>query len=526
MTNVHTIRSGCNLSDHYPLCFLVQVRCLSTPFPSSSCSFSSGSLRIDWSKASACDIDNYRNEISQHLSMLTSGITKCSSTECSCHHEALNDYAQHLVYTLLKCAYQCFPTYTNTSYQKLVGLNDGAGKRKKASNFWHKVWEEAGCPSSGVLFNIKRSAKSRYKYAVRRLLQERLAPTFSRKRKDRFWSDIKRLNNSSTSCSAPVLDCISGSRNIANMLESQLNAVDISEGDVLEALTCQLKKNKSDACGVSSEHLVFASPAIAEPLAIFFTAILRHEYMPQNLCDCVLVPIPKGNKDASCSQKYRPSALASSVRKVLERVILSKYEMYVCSNPLQFGFKPGYSTTLCTGIVKNVVSRYIHNGSAVLGCFLDASKAFDMVDHGVLIRTLRDRGLPLPILRFMLSWYATQQMQVCWVSCLSDVFHVSNGVWQGSVLSPALFAVYLDGFLAELGGSGVGCYWASLFAGAFCYADDIVLLAPCASSLRTMLDICSSYAVFHCLEFNANKTQLICFHMPSIRQYTATTTIF
>ena len=83
-------------------------------------------------------------------------------------------------------------------------------------------------------------------------------------------------------------------------------------------------------------------------------------------------------------------------------------------------------------------------------------------------------------------------MQVCWGSCLSDVFHVSNGVRQGSVLSPVLFAVYLDGLLAELSGSGVRCYWGSLFAGAFCYADDIVLLAPCASALRTMLKICSS----------------------------------
>ena len=54
--------------------------------------------------------------------------------------------------------------------------------------------------------------------------------------------------------------------------------------------------------------------------------------------------------------------------------------MYVCSNPLQFEFKRGYSTTLCTGIVKNVVSQYIHNGSAVLGCILNASKAFDIVD--------------------------------------------------------------------------------------------------------------------------------------------------
>ena len=63
---------------------------------------------------------------------------------------------------------------------------------------------------------------------------------------------------------------------------------------------------------------MFASPAIiAEPLAIFFIAILRHGHMPQNLRDCVLFPIPKGNKDASCSQN-QPIALASSVSKVLE----------------------------------------------------------------------------------------------------------------------------------------------------------------------------------------------------------------
>ena len=54
-------------------------------------------------------------------------------------------------------------------------------------------------------------------------------------------------------------------------------------------------------------------------------------------------------------------------------------------------------------------------------------------------------------------------------------------VRQGGVLSPFLFAVYLDGLLEELSESDVGCYWGHLFAGAFCYADDV---APCASALR------------------------------------------
>ena len=82
------------------------------------------------------------------------------------------------------------------------------------------------------------------------------------------------------------------------------------------------------------------------------------------------------------------------------------------------------------------------------------------------------------------SWYSMQKMQVCWDKSLSEPFSVSNGVRQGSVLSPHLFAVYIDRLLLDLCDSGVGCYWGCSFVGAFSYADDLVLLAPCASALR------------------------------------------
>ena len=57
--------------------------------------------------------------------------------------------------------------------------------------------------------------------------------------------------------------------------------------------------------------------------------------------------IPKGNKDTTCSQNYRPIALASSLSKVLERLILMKYESFFYSNSLQFGFQPGFSIPHC-----------------------------------------------------------------------------------------------------------------------------------------------------------------------------------
>ena len=110
-------------------------------------------------------------------------------------------------------------------------------------------------------------------------------------------------------------------------------------------------------------------------------------------------------------------------------------------------------------------------------------------------------------------------MRVRWNSFMSDSFSVCNGVRQGSVLSPVLFAVYLDGLLSELEGSGVGCYWGAHFVGAVCYADDIALLAPCPSAMRTMLSVCEEYAVTHGLKFNPDKTQLIRFRSQSTFMY-------
>ena len=291
-----------------------------------------------------------------------------------------------------------------------------------------------------------------------------------------------------------------------------ISSIEFNEDDVLEALS-HLKTGKSDGDGVSAEHVIFATSALISPLAVYFTSLVRHGFMPSCLRDCVLIPVPKKNKDVTSSSSYRSIALASSISKILEHLILTKFSSYLHTSPLQFGFKPGFSTSLCTGVVKNIISRYIHNGSSVHGCFLDASKAFDLVDHGILFQKLIDRGLPLAIVRFLSSWYSSQMMRVRWDKSLSNSFSVSNGVRQGGVLSPILFSVYLDGLLQKLADSGAGCHWGHLFAGAVCYADDIVLLAPCPSALRILLNICSTYASTHGLRFNAEKTQLICFHL-------------
>ena len=95
--------------------------------------------------------------------------------------------------------------------------------------------------------------------------------------------------------------------------------------------------------------------------------------MPQLLRDCILVPVPKPNKNATCSESYRPIALAPHLSKVLEKCILMQYSSFFATSDLQFGFKQGFSTNLCTGKVKNIAAKYVSNGTNIFGCFLDAS---------------------------------------------------------------------------------------------------------------------------------------------------------
>ena len=225
--------------------------------------------------------------------------------------------------------------------------------------------------------------------------------------------------------------------------------------------------------------------------------------MPKCFWDCVLVPIPKGGANLSSSDGYRPISIASCLSKVLERIILNHYSSILSSHyvsPVWFQDWFIY-TSLCTGIVKCVASRYLQNGPSILGCFLDASKAFDMVNHGKLFSILEKRGLPYPIIRFLSSWYCSQQMRVWCGSTLSNGFNVSNGVRQGGILSPYLFSLYLDGLLEELADSGVGCFWDSLFVGAVAYAFVFIVFAD------NWERISESQMIFPlCLQQNINLT--------------------
>ena len=98
-----------------------------------------------------------------------------------------------------------------------------------------------------------------------------------------------------------------------------------------------------------------------------------------------------------------------------------------------------------------------------------------------------------------------------WNSIFGVPFQVSCGVCQGGILSPLLFAVYVDDLIDELRKCGCGLYIGSVFIGALLYADDIALLACSCLGLQKLINVCIDYGLQWDICFNPSKSQIMCF---------------
>ena len=127
-----------------------------------------------------------------------------------------------------------------------------------------------------------------------------------------------------------------------------------------------------------------------------------------------------------------------------------------------------------------------------------------MCCFSTLFNKILKKGMPAVLFRTLVFVYERQYAWVRWGSVRSDIFPIVNGTRQGSVLSPALFAVYMDEILVTLRQLGVGCYVAGVFMGAFGYCDDLALLAPSRPAMQLMLEACERFGIKNNLIFSTD----------------------
>ena len=152
-------------------------------------------------------------------------------------------------------------------------------------------------------------------------------------------------------------------------------------------------------------------------------------------------------------------------------------------------------------------------------CFIDASKAFDRVNHWFLFDKLLNRGVPIMLVRILMTWYTTQTFVVKWDNVISSTFHVSNGVRQGGVLSPILFNIFIDDLSERLIESKIGCHFNGICYNHLNYADDCVLLAPSSQALQALINVCNAFAKNNDMIYNCKKSMCMTFNPKRLAKF-------
>jgi hypothetical protein len=282
----------------------------------------------------------------------------------------------------------------------------------------------------------------------------------------------------------------------------------VDSGVIREAIG-DLKRGKIDGVfpDLSSDCLVNGTDLLFNHLSVLFNICITHGYLPSEVCNVVFKPILKpGRPDRSNVDNYRGIAYGSVFFKLFEVIFLKKFAHLLYTGHHQFGFKKGLSAVVCTWTVKEVICYFLSRCSLVYACFLDCSKAFDLVNHDILFCQLKRRGVDGLYLRLLRFCYSNQRGRVQWGGSFSAFFEISNGVRQGGILSPYLFGIYIDGISDYVRSCRAGCHVNSFYYGVLVYADDIVLLAPSMRGLMNMLDHALKFTNELYLHFNPSKS--------------------
>ncbi len=180
------------------------------------------------------------------------------------------------------------------------------------------------------------------------------------------------------------------------------------------------------------------------PLTHIINYSISHNEFPDLWKKANVTPIPKLNNPSSCKD-FRPISLLCIISKILEKIISKQVITYLTDlnllNPVQSGYRADHSTaTALLKVITDIIDGLDRNDVAILA-LLDYSKAFDTVNHRLVLAKLKALGFMSEALSWFSSYLSGRCQRVKQDRNFSGWLDVENGVPQGSILGPLLFIV-------------------------------------------------------------------------------------
>lgn len=248
------------------------------------------------------------------------------------------------------------------------------------------------------------------------------------------------------------------------------------------------------------------SEFLISPLEYIFNLIIAKSYFPAAWKLTKVCPIHK-NGDVKAIENYRPIAMLSTPCKILETILHAQIYSHIRPfiSPYQHGFLPKRSTVTNLLELSTSLSEAINSNSQVDVIYTDFAKAFDKVDHSVLLGKLHGLGFSRRALDLVASYLGGRRQYVVFAGRESPPFPVFSGVPQGSNLGPLLFTLLINDLPACL-----------RYSKALLYADDCKIFRRISSirdcnDLQNDLDELHQWAVRNLLEFNTSKCSVVSF---------------
>ena len=168
---------------------------------------------------------------------------------------------------------------------------------------------------------------------------------------------------------------------------------------------------------------------------------------PQSFKLASVIPVFKKGDRNQCNN-YRPISILPCISKILERIVHNQIYSFLSKHniihPYQYGFRKGHSTDLAILDLYDKITFALSQNQFIVGVLLDLTKAFDTLDHKILLYKLEQYGIRGTPLAWFSDYLKNRKQYTEFENHKSDILNLQCGVPQGSILGPLLFLIYIN----------------------------------------------------------------------------------